>query len=292
MKRAFTVMAMVIALALSTLGFASASGTVYYDAVPDPLPSNIASLGYMATSTTELGQLVTPDSTGQLNTATVTMSSFACETGQWNLGNCESTPGSSFDHPITVNVYEVENASGTPAVGALFDTVTKTVAVPYRPSADDANCTDYTTDDGDHVEDDGKWYDGTGCFDGYAFKTTFELSGETLPSEVIVTVAYKTSRDDALDAGPYDALNVGLDLGGVQPTVGTAGDIFWATDFPDYTPELSAEDFGWVVMVSLGFEETGTAVADDCKDGGFEQFGFRNQGRCIASVKANANAGR
>ena len=30
----------------------------------------------------------------------------------------------------------------------------------------------------------------------------------------------------------------------------------------------------------------------DCQDGGFEAFDFRNQGQCIASIKANGNAGK
>lgn len=31
---------------------------------------------------------------------------------------------------------------------------------------------------------------------------------------------------------------------------------------------------------------------DDCRDGGWESFGFKNQGQCIASVQANENAGQ
>lgn len=36
----------------------------------------------------------------------------------------------------------------------------------------------------------------------------------------------------------------------------------------------------------------GPTSMDDCKTGGFEDFGFRNQGQCIASVMANENSGR
>lgn len=31
---------------------------------------------------------------------------------------------------------------------------------------------------------------------------------------------------------------------------------------------------------------------DDCMQGGFEEFGFKNQGQCIASIQANENAGK
>ncbi len=36
----------------------------------------------------------------------------------------------------------------------------------------------------------------------------------------------------------------------------------------------------------------GPTSKDDCKRGGFADFGFDNQGRCIASIQANANANR
>jgi len=36
----------------------------------------------------------------------------------------------------------------------------------------------------------------------------------------------------------------------------------------------------------------GPADKNDCKDGGFEAFGFANQGQCVASVQANAHAGK
>ena len=51
--------------------------------------------------------------------------------------------------------------------------------------------------------------------------------------------------------------------------------------------------------VGVDFDLTVTPVvltppqsADDCRDGGYEAFDFKNQGRCIASVQANDNAGK
>lgn len=264
---------------------AMAATTVHYDAVPSPTPSNVPSLGYQATSTSEFGQLVEPASAGPLTTATVTMSSWACETGQWNLGDCTTTPGATFDHPVTVNLYEVDGSGAAPAAGALLGTTTRTVAVPYRPSVDGAaGC-----DTGWYAEDLGA------CTDGYAFDVTFDLSGLglTIDGPVIVTVAYDTQSygDDPIGTpGPYNALNVGVDLSGDQPTVGTAGDVFWASTYPGATPELSNDgDWGWAMMVRLGHE---VATADECRDGGYAAFGFRNQGQCIASVKAAEPAGR
>lgn len=37
---------------------------------------------------------------------------------------------------------------------------------------------------------------------------------------------------------------------------------------------------------------TAPRSADDCRDGGYAAFDFKNQGRCIASVQANENAGK
>lgn len=52
-----------------------------------------------------------------------------------------------------------------------------------------------------------------------------------------------------------------------------------------------------VVVTSAGtttvydFEVPPTAK-DDCKKGGYVNFGFDNQGECIASLQANDNAGK
>jgi hypothetical protein len=65
---------------------------------------------------------------------------------------------------------------------------------------------------------------------------------------------------------------------------------FEAEEFVEVRSVFGAErdvDFDWT-----RFEVNAPAAADECKQGGFETFGFSNQGRCIASVKANARAGR
>ncbi|MDD9206486.1 hypothetical protein PU560_08390, partial [Georgenia sp. 10Sc9-8] len=61
----------------------------------------------------------------------------------------------------------------------------------------------------------------------------------------------------------------------------------------------TAYDAGDGPNVGLGFDLTVTPVvltaprtADDCKDGGYEDFEFTNQGQCVASVRANGNAGK
>ena len=44
-------------------------------------------------------------------------------------------------------------------------------------------------------------------------------------------------------------------------------------------------DFDWTT-----FEAEAAPTKDDCKNGGFADLNFRNQGQCIASIQANANA--
>ena len=70
-----------LALAVSLFGGVNAaqaappSATTVYDAIPSPLPPNMASLGFEATQTSEFGDHVNLTGTDRvLNTVTVTMS--------------------------------------------------------------------------------------------------------------------------------------------------------------------------------------------------------------------------
>ena len=184
---------------------AAASGTVIYDSTENPLPSNVPSLGYQATQTNQFGDEVTFAGTDRLLTSvTVTMSSWACESGGGGVtDNCQTTPGATFSWPITLNIY-APPASG-PGTGALLGTVTQTFAIPYRPSKDDMHCT------GNAV---GDWYDGTACFSGLANNITFDLSAAqlTVPDTVIWGVVFNTTTygpnpqtTDPCQATPRDA---------------------------------------------------------------------------------------
>ena len=199
---------------------ALAQGTPIYDSIPDPLPGNVVSLGYEATSTREFGDRVrfSPASGRRVTTVVQTMSSWGCESGTWFGGDCVTTPGANFMHPITLNIYQV-GAGNAP--GALIRSVTQTFAIPYRPSAD-PSCMG------------GRWRDtvsGT-CFNGFAANVTFDLSALNLvlPDEVIYSIAYNTTHHGYAPIGEaaacftepggcgYDSLNIGLDG---ATTVGT-----------------------------------------------------------------------
>src|SRR5947209_3017307 len=187
---------------------------VVCDNVPSPQPGNVPSVGFEATSTSEFGGLVQLAGATRVNpTVTVLMSSWGCESGSWT-GTCTTTPGATFSHPITLNLYNV-GAGG--AVGSLIATKTQTFEIPYRPSSS-PSC------------GDGRWSDGTTCFNGYGVPISFDLPGVTLPDQLIVGVAYNTTHygDAPIGEGAacytssggcgYDSLNVGT---APAPTTGT-----------------------------------------------------------------------
>jgi hypothetical protein len=286
---------------------AFAQGNTIYNTIPSPLPGNMFSLGYEATSTSEWGDQVGFGPGGRaLTTVTVTMSSWGCQAGHWNTNDCVTALGATFTHPITVNIYKV--AAGN-QVGALLATQTQTVTIPYRPSADPINCTGANA---------GKWYDvgSATCFNGKAANVTIDLTSlnVNLPNNVIVSIAYNTSHYGYAPIGqtpacystaagcPYDSLNVaGTDLSTL-----TAGsnpypdDAYYNTQYAPYYCDggtggvgsfrLDAgcwTDFKPSIKVNAG---NPPASANQCKNGGWQNYTradgstFKNQGDCIQYV--------
>jgi hypothetical protein len=199
------------ALILIAAGTASAAtvSTVYSN-IPSTLPGNFPSWGFEAYQTSEFGGLIGLAAGQRTNpVVTVTMSSWACQSGSWN-GTCVTTPGTVFSLPITLNIYAV-GSDGT-SVGDLLATDTQTFKIPFRPSTDPVNCSGTT-----------KWFDGTSCFNGLAHNIRWDLGGRnlTLPDNVIVAVMYNTSDEGYQPIGSgalchssggcgYDSLNVAL----------------------------------------------------------------------------------
>lgn len=211
------------------------SGEVIYDAVHPVLPSGYPSLGYEATQTYELGDKITfGGSSRQLDKVAITLTSWACESGGWNTSDCETTPGATFSHPITLNLYKVAN-DGT--VGDEIASVTQTFDIPYRPSANPA------------CSDEKQWMDtNEDCFNGYNHVVVFDLSGVSVPDTIIYGVAYNTSHYGETPIGgangPYDSLNVGLNTDEPAPYIGTDVDndeVFWDTTYSGYTRGFKAD---------------------------------------------------
>lgn len=220
-----------LTLLLVLFGATEAFGQPIYDNIPNPLPGNLPSVGYEATRASEFGDRVQFSGTGRLLTTVVqTMSSFGCQSGHWNTADCATTPGATFSHPITLNIYNVGAGN---AVGSLIASVTQTFAIPYRPSADNTNCTGANA---------GKWFNGTTCFNGFANTITFNLGGVIVPNQVIYGIAYNTSTAGYSPLGTatqcfassggcgYDSLNVATTS--APPSVGVnpaPSDAYFAT---------------------------------------------------------------
>jgi hypothetical protein len=209
----------ILAMTTASAG-AMVSYTPIYDNIPAPLPGNEPSEAFEATSTSQFGgEVELAAATKDTTKVTVTLSSWACQSGGAEDGTCVSAKGAKFSWPVTLNLY-------TPGVGDSVGTqiasLTKTFKMPYRPSAIATKCAG-----------NGGWYKQGNCFHGKLFKISFVLRGVTIPSKAIVSVAYNTSNYGAEpqypktcnnapsgpDECPYDSLNVG----GVEgaPSVGS-----------------------------------------------------------------------
>src|SRR3954465_7092976 len=84
------------------------SGQIIYNNIPAPQPGNVASQAFEATQTSEFsaGVIFSAGSPRLLSNVKVLMSSWGCLTGSWVPGgNCVTPPGSTFAHPITLNIY-------------------------------------------------------------------------------------------------------------------------------------------------------------------------------------------
>lgn len=209
-----------------------------FDSTPGQLPDNLPSLGFQATRTNALGDRVQLAEGGRvLDSATVTMSSWACEDGHHGDGTCVTTPGATFDHPLTFTVYEV-GADGV--VGDEVASLTDVFAIPYRPS---------TTQE---CQDAGKTGWGEDCASGIAHNVTFDFSGQdvTLPDEFVYAVSFNTDTYGANpigSAGPWSSLNVGLNTDPSAPSVGTdvnADVLYWDSTYGGRAAGL-ATDSGW-----------------------------------------------
>jgi len=224
--------------ALTAIAASGASAKTVYDNIPKTLPANFASIGFEATSTSELGGEVelTKVSAKKAENLSVTavMSSWACESGSWSADDCTTTPGATFSWPITLKLYGV--GGGGEPVGPIAEE-TQTFAIPYRPSAS-PQC---------RGELAGTWWSTAGrgkhqthsCSNGIASAITFapvRVAAPT-PKQLIVSLAYNTETYGAEptgEEGPENSLNVALSESwegtlsrGSQPTEGLYANSKW-----------------------------------------------------------------
>jgi hypothetical protein len=218
-------LAIAVAMTFSSPASAAVPGRIVYNSVPRNLPGNVPSEAFQAQKASEFGDAIkfAAGTSDHLRNVKVVMSSWACQSGTWDGGDCASAPGSTFSIPITLTLYQVD--AGTPSTaGSVIESVTKAFNIPYRPSADPDNCPDTPER---YQAADGK------CYNGLANKITFNFSSSnaTLPSQVIYGITYNTSDygydpegenkpcNSTPEGCPYDSLNVASAAG--VPAKGT-----------------------------------------------------------------------
>lgn len=215
-----------IGIAAAPATVASASGPALYNSAMAPASvGNLPSVGAEAYAFSEFGNQVTLSDT-HLGKVTVMMSTWGCQGGHWNTGDCATTPGSTFAETITFNIYNPPIDGVHP--GSLIASVTKPFNIPYRPSANYTHC---NAGNG-HA---GLWWDKAlaSCFNGKAVNITFSFSHLNLPStNVVFGIAYNTTHYGYNPTGEgaacygssggcgYDSLNIALSQ---DPTNVTAG---------------------------------------------------------------------
>jgi hypothetical protein len=235
---ATVVAAGLIPISAATLRAAAAApvGNVIYDSLVNPVQADVPSIAFESVNILEFGNKVTLAPTAKpLQSVTVTMVSWGCQSGFYYQTTCVTTPGATFSEPITFNIY---TADANNTVGPLIATDTATFAIPYRPSADNVHCMG---------TDVGKWYDAATktCQPGFPTNVTFNFAPKNvvLPGTVIFGVSYNTSGAGPDPIGPapcntgpggcpYDYLNLGLSEDSPQITVGSnplPGTVYWNT---------------------------------------------------------------
>lgn len=225
-----------VALVAAASVVSRAADITVYQTVLNPLPGNTPSVGYEATSTFELGNRVAFDFSVSglaplLKRVDVQLSSWACESDSapGPVGPCVTTPGATFQHPLTLNLYQVNGVSG---LGALIHSITTTFTIPYRPSATPLLCPNSTT----------AWFDASSglCFNGFNNVQSFNLvpAGLFLPSQLIFGLAYNTQHYGAVPTGtpgPFNSLNFAVTNMTLFPNKAIVGttpdpyDAYWHT---------------------------------------------------------------
>jgi hypothetical protein len=214
------------------------SSETLYSSLESPLPPSLSSQSFEATGTSQLGDQVTLASGNQpLSNVVVTMESWTCQNWAAVAASpsavCTTTPGTTFNAPITFNIYNV-GSDGT-SVGSLITSDTQTFAIPFRPSASGgASCAGDGTNGGGYIASDNV------CHHGVTDNVTFNSfsPAANLPANVIYGIAYSTGAQPNGGngaAGPAGSLNVAFVTEPSEPTIGTDPLTGTGSDYIDIT---------------------------------------------------------
>jgi hypothetical protein len=219
MRKLLAALAAVTMIAAMSGAAQASANPVVFNSAPNQLPGNAPSVGFQATQTGQLGDAIKlAPGKRVLKSVRVVMSSWACESGQWNLGTCTTTPGTTFTEPISLDVYAL-GANG--AVGSRIVHKTQTFSIRFRPSTNATKCPGTPAS---------AWYSKADekCYNGLAqnIAFTFNYRNIKLPARFVYGISYDTSgfgrhpygyattcAMDAVTGCPYDALNVATAAG-------------------------------------------------------------------------------
>jgi hypothetical protein len=243
-----TAVASVTALGLVTAVSASAAVKPVYSSVAKPAVPNLPSLGVEAYSFNQIGDQVNLAGRARhLSSVRVTLSDWACQTGGSAVtttnpnSNCLTDAGSHFSTAVTLNIYAAGVAGSSPGEtvpGELLKTVTRTFAIPFRPSASNRCSTPA-------FADAGGWYDSktNACYHGLDNDIVFANMGEfTLPNRVVYGISYNSDTSGPNPIGgtnsPTDSLNVALSTKVTSGSQVTPGGIWWDTRYAGFSDGL------------------------------------------------------
>jgi len=219
----------VFALLVASSG--SLRADVIYDSLPGIPPGNngqpggVVSLSYSANQTTQWGDNIGFAAGNWLvSSATVTMANYAQFSDFMNDPRY-SANSTSWSHPVTLTLYNVDHSGANPALGSEIASSTVNATIPWH---------------------------GNNGFEGTAFNVTFPFNNVPVPSEIIYGISFNTELNGPNPIGsngPYNFLNVGF---GIGPSVGTNIEpdaVFWNTNGDFYsTPGplgVFRRDTGW-----------------------------------------------
>ena len=284
----------VLTMILGSTQVSASVGMPVYDNIPAPLPPNVPSLGYEATSTAEFGGYIQLAGTNRTaGTVTVTMSDWA------RHSDYPLMDSAGYIQPITLNIYTV-TGTNPPVTGTKIGTITQSFLIPWRPEGD-SSCPDTGYGSGFAWRaSDGK------CYNGYAFTIAFDLRSLalTLPDKLIFGIAYNTTDwgyNPTGQSGPYDSLNVGTSA--IEPPyVGSDVNpdaVFWNTSYGPFYADGGAGGVGTFRMdtnwsgylPAVQFDAFKVATTTNaCKNNGWQSLSmsdgspFKNQGDCVSWV--------
>ena len=203
------------------------ASTIIYDSLDlAAIPGSITSIGAAAYANNEFGNaIVFAEGSRNLKKVIVEMSSWGRGvSGFFYSGDCVTTPGSTFQEYVTLNIYEKSPDGINP--GNLITTKTQNFSMPYRPSAS-VQCTGANA---------GKWYEPISgkCNNGMLFLIEFDFSGVVLPGEVVYGISYNTTNYGPNPYGtstpcnlagnpgcPYDTLNIAITEDPINLSIGS-----------------------------------------------------------------------